>query len=572
MQARAYVIAPIFCGATLWGLLAVYQNNAPRHWHSTEIQLVVKIANPLGVAVQQAELFAQMQRQAEDLKYAKEIADAANRSKSEFLANMSHELRTPLNAILGFAQLMMGDRNLTSEHQHFIEIVNQSGEHLLRLINDVLEMSKIEAGRVNFYQTEFDLRKLLRKLETMMQTKALLKGVVLRFSCEDTVPQQIKTDENKLRQILTNLLSNAIKFTDEGTVDLRVSVDPLPICSDEHPNTCHLTFAVKDMGVGMAPDELSNLFQPFTQTRSGQRTQEGTGLGLCISERFVRLMGGEITVQSQPGIGSCFTFFIPVQGIDVMPEDETKLAAESMFNRSSVNQAFRILIVEDNPTNRLLLNTVLSRVGFDVQEAVDGQEAIASWQAWQPHLIFMDMHMPTLDGYDATRHIRQLEQAAQAHQRSLNLEPSAPTKIIALTASVFSDQQQESLQAGCDDFLSKPFDHDELLKLLSSHLEIPELAGAIETQEVPPTPLASTSLSESLAIMPFEWRNQLYYAAAQGSDLESLHLISQIPADQPTLTSALTQLVQTYQFDRLLAHLQKVEPQSKTALLTSKLM
>ncbi len=385
LQARAYITVPIFCGNQLWGLLAAYQNAKPRYWQLAEIQMVSKIGVQLGVAVQQAELLAQTQHQAQELKQAKEAADAANGAKSEFLANMSHELRTPLNAILGFTQLMQRDLSLLADHQRSVEIINQSGEHLLGLINDVLEMSKIEAGRVTLTETECDLHNLLHSLEDMLQLKAHSKGLELIFDGDSTVPRYVKTDENKLRQILINLLGNAIKFTDRGSVTLRVKAKSVeheqnavePACLGY--NAQRLMFEVEDTGAGIAANELGDLFEAFKQTHSGQQSKEGTGLGLRISQRLVQLMGGEITVQSEPGRGSCFAFHTQVElaeataittTVKFSPIDRPVSTVPKQGNR-------RILIVEDDAVNRLLLNKTLSRLGFDLQEAENGQAAIA---------------------------------------------------------------------------------------------------------------------------------------------------------------------------------------------------
>lgn len=579
LQARAYITVPIFCGNQLWGLLATYQNAEPRHWQLAEIQMMSKIGVQLGVAVQQAELFAQTQRQAKELKQAKEAADAANVAKSEFLANMSHELRTPLNAILGFTQLMQLDPSLPVDHQRSVEIVNHSGEHLLGLINDVLEMSKIEAGRVTLNETECDLHKLLRSLEEMLQLKARSKGLELIFNCDLTVPRYVKTDENKLRQVLINLLGNAVKFTDRGSVILRVKAKPVeneqnavkPDCLVV--NSQQLMFEVEDTGSGIAVDELGHLFKAFQQTRSGQKSQEGTGLGLRISQRFVQLMGGEITVCSEPGRGSCFAFHTQV-GLAKAAAIATAIKLPT--GRTAPKQgSHRILIVEDDAVNRLLLNKILSSLGFELQEAENGQAAIALWQQWQPHLIFMDMHMPILNGYRATQKIRELEQSREqgeaedtrmprpknvgnnpplvTHHPPTDLLSHPSTKIIALTASTFAEQRQESLTAGCDDFISKPFRREELLDVLFRHLDAQYLYKAVGTI-APLTPREPTYRFDAatLTIMPAEWIAQLHFTAAQGNDVESLKLIAQIPPERTSLIKALNKLVENYQFDRLI--------------------
>jgi len=547
LQARAYITVPIFCGNHLWGLLAIYQNDEPRQWQLAEVQMVSQIGTQLGVAVQQAELFVQIQEQAEELKQAKEKADAANQAKSEFLANMSHELRTPLNAILGFTQLMQRDPSLTPDHHRSVEIVNQSGEHLLGLINDVLEMSKIEAGRLTLQETECDLIKLLQSLEDMLQLKAQSKGLQLSFECEATIPQHIKTDENKLRQILINLLGNAVKFTEQGNVTLRVT----------YPSPLTLNFEIQDTGFGIGADELGDLFETFKQTRSGQKSQEGTGLGLRISQRFVQLMGGEITVSSELGKGSCFAFQIKVglaetpliaPAIAISPTDKTVSFAPGQINH-------RILIAEDNFANCLLLSKILKDLGFEIQEAENGQVAIDLWQQWQPHLIFMDMHMPIVNGYEATRRIRELEQTRK--------EDLPFTRIIALTASAFVEQRQASITAGCDDFVSKPFRQEELLKVLSQHLDGQYLdeAVAIEANSRISTPHAPNYILDqaALTVMPPEWIAQLRFAAAQGNDANGLKLIAQIPPEHSSLIKALTNLVEKYQFDRLITLIQSID-------------
>jgi CheY-like chemotaxis protein len=463
-------------------------------------------------------------------------------------------------------------------------------------------MSKIEAGRVTLHETEFDLHRLLHSLEAMLQLKAHSKGLRLSFECGATVPQFIKADENKLRQVLINLLGNAIKFTKKGSITLRVSsqetlhatsiqsqasrvrsqhlaVGTSYVCSvmssvsfGTDNEQLPLRFEVEDTGTGIPAEELGELFEAFKQTRVGRESKEGTGLGLRISQKFVQMMGGEITVKSELGKGSCFTFQIQAGLTEAAP-----IAVSSNIDSASSlapgQPNYRILIAEDKPANRLLLVKLLSDLGFEVKEAENGQEAIALWQQWHPHLIFMDMRMPIVDGYEATRQIKQSQAILHgnanltAHKnREVSPPPSnLPTVsvIIALTSSAFAQQRQEILAAGCDDFVSKPFRREEILEILTKYLGVQYCheAGAIaqagaanasSTNSTQPQP-DYTLDAAALSIMPFEWITQFHNAAAQGNDEVSLKLIHQIPSEQSSLIAGLTQLVETYQFDQLMA-------------------
>lgn len=316
-QTRAYVTVPIYLGTHLWGLLAVYQNSGPRQWQETEIQIMLQVSQQLGVAVQQAELLAQTQQQAVELLSAKEAAEAASRAKSSFLANMSHELRTPLNAILGFTQLMAHDSHTMPIQREYLETINRNGAYLLQLINDVLSISKLEAGRTLLQKSSFDLHALLGTLEGLFRLRAETKGLQLICDWDATLPQYIHTDERKLRQIITNLLDNAIKFTPSGWISLKVSSAPnvpaiLYPAQLANSTPYPLVFEIADTGVGIASEELNTIFEPFVQSEAGQRSKQGTGLGLSISRRFVQMMGGDITAHSQLGQGSTFRFTIAV--------------------------------------------------------------------------------------------------------------------------------------------------------------------------------------------------------------------------------------------------------------------
>ncbi|MBD2152965.1 GAF domain-containing protein [Leptolyngbya sp. FACHB-16] len=559
LQARAYVIVPIFCGNLLWGLLATYQNAEPRQWQLTEVQMVAQISTQLGVAVQQAELLIQTQEQAEELKRAKEEADSANRAKSEFLSNMSHELRTPLNVILGLTQLLSRDHNLTAEYQRYLETIGNSGEHLLELINDVLEMSKIEAGSLEFHENSFDFHHLLNSLKDMMHFRALSKGLQFNVEYNANLPKAIKTDEGKLRQVLINLLGNAIKFTQQGSVTLRVSLVTSSLDStieklQRSPDQALITvqFKVEDTGPGIAPAELEHLFKPFRQTRTGLTATEGTGLGLAISQKYAQMLGGRIIACSQLGNGSTFSFHISARRVSVPELANKSLSSGKVISLATQQPSCRILIVEDNVTNRLLLRDILLKIGFELQEATNGKEAIALWQTWNPHLILMDMRMPILTGQEATQQIRMLE--GQDRTNAIT-----PTKILALTANAFAEQREEMLTAGCDDFISKPFKMQEIFKKIAEHLNV-EYIYEENTSTRPSNEIERFNLvlnTELLQAMPPDWIKCLYLAAEQGNDLKILELIKEIPIESDALMKVLEGLVENFQFDNIIDGISK---------------
>lgn len=514
-----------------------------------------------------------------ELQRAKEMATweaarsaAANRAKSEFLANMSHELRTPLNVILGFTQVMSHDRSLSSEHQQHLAIINRSGQHLLGLINDVLEMSKIEAGRVQLNETSFDLYHLLDDLQVMLQVKAQAKHLTLNFDRTSALPQYIIADEGKLRQVLLNLLGNAIKFTQTGQVTLRVGSQPsATIDQDSGELRYTLLFEVEDTGDGIAPEDLERLFQPFVQTEAGRQANEGTGLGLAISRKFINLMGGDIIVCSAIDQGSLFKFSIRVGQAEVVDVPCSHLP-QNVIGLAADQPLYRILIIEDQWENSQFLIKILTPLGFEVREARNGQEGLAVWEHWHPHLILMDIRMPVMDGYETTRKIRSREQDIRAvradrHSASTSALPAPPiapghsTKIIALTASVFEETKVEAAAIGCDDFLRKPIQINTLLMKLAEHLGVrylyEELEADVQSLQGIVEPLTTDRLHLHLAQMPLAWIDQLHQAALRGFDHQILQLIEELSDPHTALAQALTQWVHNFQFDEILSLTQR---------------
>ncbi|MEC4985711.1 MAG: ATP-binding protein, partial [Oscillatoria sp. PMC 1076.18] len=479
-----------------------------------------------------------------ELKEAKEAADAANRAKSEFLANMSHELRTPLNAILGFSELLNSSSTSWEQQQEYLQIIIRSGEHLLALINDVLEMSKIEAGRSVVSENDFDIYYLLDSLQEMFSLRANAKSLQLIFERDCLIPQYLKTDEKKLRQVLINLLSNAIKFTEEGGVVLRVKVKEEEDFSRKKESekvtenqslTTELLFEIEDTGAGISPEEQDQVFAAFQQTRVGQKASEGTGLGLPISKKFVELMGGEISFDSVVGEGTTFRFNIAVK-LAKIKEIAPKSKQKRVIGLAPNQPIYRILVVDDTLENRKLVVKILEPLGFEIKEASNGLEAIAVWQKWQPHLIWMDMRMPVMDGYEATSQIK-------AHLRG------QATAIIALTASAFAEERSLVLSVGCDDFVRKPFRQEVLLAKMAEHLGLRYMYEEEVVSDLPQQSSTEELTSDSLFVMSREWIEQLNQAATKLNSKSILAAIAQIPDEHLNLAQRLTNLANNFRYD-----------------------
>ncbi|NER38004.1 MAG: PAS domain S-box protein [Oscillatoria sp. SIO1A7] len=565
------------------------------------------------------------------LEAAKEAAEVANRAKSEFLASMSHELRTPLNAILGFSQLMSRSQSMPKEHRDNIDIVRRSGEHLLALINDVLDLSKIEAGRTTFNEKDFDLYRLLDDLADMFRLRAKDKGLQFIMQRSPLVPQYIRTDEIKLRQVLINLLGNAIKFTQKGTVrvrsivgaggqgareqgageqgareqgareqgagedsELKIQNSKFKIQNSkfktQNSKLFKISFEVADTGPGIAPEDVESIFEAFVQTKTGKESQEGTGLGLPISRSFVELMGGKMTVSSRgegfaygsyaygsynndledkeafaspgqltPGYdsGTSFQFDIQCQVVQELDSERLSVVATAIALEPN-QQPWRIMVADDNQSNRQLLIKILSPLGFQLQEARDGQEAVALWESWQPHLIWMDLRMPVCDGYEAVKSIRIRERKVK---RAKIQNFGDRTAIIALTANSLEEERTAAREAGCDDFIRKPFREAEIFDTINKHLRVrysyEKSADGLDSTETEQTEAAIVPSSEILASFSPDWLASLHQATIEGDLDVMLSLIDEIRTQDNPLANALAALAKRFQFEQILTLTQK---------------
>ncbi|MGL5082548.1 MAG: ATP-binding protein [Microcoleaceae cyanobacterium] len=445
------------------------------------------------------QLLKEQQEYINQLQSVTKIADDANQAKSEFLSNMSHELRTPLNGILGYAQILKRDRTLTPQQSDGLNIIQKSGNHLLTLINDILDLSKIEARKMELYPSDTHLASFLDSITELMRMRALEKDILFKLELDSALPAGVKADEKRLRQVLLNLLGNAVKFTDQGQVILRVK----QVRTEADQAT--LRFEIIDTGVGMTPEQLQKIFQPFEQVGDSKKRSEGTGLGLAITQQLVGLMGGELQVSSESGKGSTFwfeaTFPVIETWIESQPEITQQIAGYQGQKRT-------ILVVDDKEENRLVLQHMLEPLGFDILLGEDGQQEVKLAQKHKPDLILTDLVMPVKTGFEAIQEIRQIPEIQEI-------------PIIAISASLMDSEQHKSRIGGCDAFLPKPVEEQSLLKMLGHYLHL----EWIYEQQIQPTQTEFQSsiqdevsmVSEELVVPPLEEIEVLYELAMLGN-------------------------------------------------------
>ena len=456
-----------------------------------------------------------------NLKKAKEKAEQSNQAKTQFLASMSHELRTPLNAILGFSQMMTSESNLTPQQRKNLQIINSSGAHLLTLINEVLDISKIEAGKVTLNVVDFDLVELLDEIPALFKEKCLNKNLQFNLKRQLENVSCIQADKTKLRQILINLIGNAIKFTHQGSITLRCYSKMVS------ENKVQLTFEVIDTGEGIEKKALAQVFDKFTQSESGKHAEEGTGLGLSISQRFVKLMGGEISLNSVVNQGTTFRFTIEVGNIK-------KNSCQKVIGIVPQQTLHKILIITPVKKNRPLLIALRTPLKFELREVDTIQKAIGLLHGWQPDLIFIDLNILEKQDFQTTQFLKAFHQDE--------------TLLIALTNSLFILQQKQHY---FDGFLDSPFKNEALFDLLQQHLSLEFIYAEDDVVEIPETSNTSELTQEKLAHISSEIKTQLA-DAVQIVDVVSIEmLISKIAQQDSSLAELIQTQIDNFEYESL---------------------
>lgn len=496
------------------------------------IGLLVFVVNAILISI----LAEYSLKQRQKANIAKEQAEFANKAKSNFIANMSHELRTPLNAILGFSQIMQRDDTLSTQHKQSLDAINRSGEYLLSLINEILEIAKIEAKRAVLEPYVFDIHLLLKDLNNMFQMKAEAKDITLEIKGVNEIPQFIYADEVKLRAVLINLMGNALKFTERGGVVVRLS-------AKKEDSISRLYVEIEDTGYGIAEDEIQMLFTHFVQTDSGKKSKTGTGLGLAISKAYVNLMGGDISVESTPNLGTTFSFSIKMVEKN-STEYISKKDTRKIIGFENKQQMPKVLIVEDNQYNRSILKSLMEAIGINAREAENGKEGVEIYQQWQPNFIWMDIRMPVMDGLEATRLIKAKDKD--------NL-----TTIIALSASVLKEEREAILAAGFDDFLSKPYRENEIFNMMQKHLNLTlKYADPIEDEVLKSE---STSSTIDYSLLDIKLKEELIQATNNTDAQKIIAIAEQINGQFPEISETLKECAYNFDYETIRIGINKTE-------------
>ncbi|MEJ2692140.1 MAG: ATP-binding protein, partial [Candidatus Thiodiazotropha sp.] len=480
-----------------------------------------------------------VRQRTEELRLSRDAAEAANKAKSLFLANMSHELRTPLNAILGFSRIVRKDPLLPENERQNLDIINRSGAYLLSLINDVLEMAKIEAGSLLLNTAPFDLGGMVCDIADMMQMRAKEKGLQLLIDHSSRFPRFVVGDEARLRQVLINLIGNAIKYTEQGGVSVRLRT--------KQNERVQLLIEVEDTGPGIAPQDQPRVFEPFVQL--GQHgVSQGTGLGLTITRQYVQMMGGNIDLESTPDKGSLFRVDLPLSEATEADVGQTKQTTPGEVVGVAPGQPqYRILIVEDQKDNQALLAHLLESVGVEIKIAENGKQGVELFRNWQPHLILMDRRMPVMGGEQATQRIRRLPGGREV-------------KIVAVTASAFKEQRDEMLKAGMDDFVGKPYRPGEIYACLAKQLGMVfRYKGEAESEQ------QTRSLTpEMLSVLPATLRTELR-AAVESLDSGRIgFVLQQVAAHDQGLQQTLKQLTENFDYPAIVQALNDAQGAEST--------